>query len=942
MALVTLVQVLPRDAGTGATVPVRLAGGGVRPYFQLGFKDWRSGVARPPRFRAGFTFDQQGFRAGALPQTAAIRFAPSDASYLTTLNGYLWDGARIIVSTGDDEDAAPVYTTVVTGVVAGAKKSGGSITFTITDLSAALDKPVAPDVFAGSGGAEGGDDATGRVKRRSFGYVFNVSGRLLDKAYQIWEFGDPSRRFNAFVMVKDKGLGAGAYVDIAWQGSINATLQALRDAVVPAGGCARAPSISCVKWWTTPAGPLTADIRGDIGSGYVESAPELAALLVALYAPEITISNLAEAKGWKPASCGVHVGDATETVGSLLDRLLVPIGLLWTLSPAGALTFARVTWATDGSAPLRADRVEREFTFKPLRARKLGFQRNYTQHTDAEINATILLATDATYLDGTTLEDRKPAEKGATNSANPDSPFGPDGTVKDQLDTTDKAVNALKLLTDVPDLDDLAQGAQDLFFGIQQQRLAQMADQLRTVADRARFNALTHIEGLPAGPIVQRIDVERVEGDRVLAQAIQIVKATADTTEAALDAEIIRVDEALLEAEQATATATALVRAEFAALNTATQSLALAEIARVDQSRANGQASTATSLLALQANFAANNVLFGATTQRLDDAISTARSSAAQQLDFVRAQLTLTDQADRVTAAANAFQLRQAIVDEQGSRAQQVLGVATQLGTAQSSVNFLLRAANGDEAVAQLTVDSNGKIAGFKVDGKTSTFVIRADTFVIDGAKPFTYDSVNGILKAPNLEVTNLTAGSVNFDQLTLGAAQRQVAWETSGDVVIAQNQTKEVVWVNFTKYDADSVVRVQFSADIFSQDDFQLNMMFQVDSQTVKTRKTNMVFVGDNASLPFSPVARLKGISTGSHRIGIAIQNVETDNKTMTIYGGAILEVVEVRKGSIGEGTGGDGAGGSGTASGGGGSGGTYSGGGGGGGGVRPVQVAN
>jgi hypothetical protein len=386
-----------------------------RPYNQLGLMDWRSGIASQPRFAAAIGFDQGGFNGGALPQTGSVRFFPSDKAYLSAVGNLHWIGARITINIGDDEAAAPSYPLAFIGTVADVKVDGGALTLTLADLSLDLGKPVCPDTFAGTGGAEGGDDATGRVKRRTWGYAFNVEGRLLDKAYSIYEFGDPGRPLMGFPMVKDKGREAGSYVDLAWQGSVAATLTALRNATAPSGGCVRAPSIAAVKWWTTPAGPLTADIQGE-GAGYPTTGPDIASAIVVGASPVIGIGNKAEANGWQGAVCGIHCDSSSESFADLLDRLLIPISIAWTLGADGILSFRLLQWGA-GIETLAADTIARDATFAPLKSRRLGFQRNYREHSDAEISAVLLTATDATYADGTPIEALKPAVAGADVTA---------------------------------------------------------------------------------------------------------------------------------------------------------------------------------------------------------------------------------------------------------------------------------------------------------------------------------------------------------------------------------------------------------------------------------------------------------------------------------------------------------------------------------------------
>lgn len=403
MTTVVLVQAKPRIAATGATVDVRVAGGGLRAYDQLGFGDWRGGVATVPRMSAAIGFDAGGFTSRTLPSTASLRIFPSDKTYASYLGGLVWDKAAITVRMGDDATAT-TYPVVLAGTVSSAVSEGGAITLTVSDLSVSLDTPIASKTFAGTGDLEGGDDASGRVKRVAFGRVFNVEGFLLDKANSIYEFGDPTapNAVTTIDAVRDKGL-AGPLASVPWQGSAAATLTALRNATAPQGGAVVAPSIACVKWWTTPVGPLTADLTGSYANNL--SPADLAALIAGRYATGITVANLSEATGWANYVSGILISDSNETAAQAIDRLLNPLLMAWTVDGAGALTFRRFNLDTP-TATLTADTIKREVMFPPLRTRRVGFQRNNRIHSPSEISAAIL-ATDVLFPDGTTGADLK-------------------------------------------------------------------------------------------------------------------------------------------------------------------------------------------------------------------------------------------------------------------------------------------------------------------------------------------------------------------------------------------------------------------------------------------------------------------------------------------------------------------------------------------------------
>lgn len=400
-------------AGGTVTVPLRLAGGGSRGYTGYrGGNDWRASGVRLPRFTAALEFTAEGWTGGAIPQTASVACFTHDKALAATLASFYWPGAPIEIRSGDDATPGePTWKIELVGRVASASVDKGVLTLIVSDLSGALAKPALVTNFLGTGDLEGGSDATGRPRRRSWGAVFNVEGRLLDKANSIYEFGDTtlSGAVTGFAAVKDKGR-EGPLTAVGWQGSAIATLNALRATAAPAGGGVVAPSIACVKWWTTPSGPLTADLNGAHPGSYVPAY--LAELVAATYAPGMTVTNTAAAAGWRNVTSGVHVDDTSETVGGVLDRLLAGASLNWTLTGAGQIVIGRWEW-TASTATLVSQEVRREAYFPPLLTRRVGYLRNARVHNDGEISAALLTGADVTYADGTTLESLKPAQAGA-------------------------------------------------------------------------------------------------------------------------------------------------------------------------------------------------------------------------------------------------------------------------------------------------------------------------------------------------------------------------------------------------------------------------------------------------------------------------------------------------------------------------------------------------
>lgn len=385
MSAVAWIVVQPRVAATGAPVTVRLAGGGRnQPYrHPVTGEQHRAGVANLPRFQASLDFGQDGWTGGTTPQTGKLRFAPAETTLLALLSSYYWPEAALTVEIGQ-EGAAP--TLLLTGTVASITADDGAIEIEIADLSNALDKPLLTGRFAGTGGIEGGAEAAGRVKRRSWGRVFNVEGLVLDKTTNVYEFGDPEQRLGGFTALRDMGR-EGPFATLAWQGSAAATLAALKASAPAQGGGVVAPSIACAKWWTQPVGPLTADLQGEVGAGYVETVPAIAAR-VAAAANGPAVSNVAAVAAIRSDPAGLHIANANETAAAALDRLLLGASLLWVLQPAGTIVLREWTFAAP-VATLQARSSKRTKSFAPMKTRRVGYQRSNRLHSDGEIAAVL-------------------------------------------------------------------------------------------------------------------------------------------------------------------------------------------------------------------------------------------------------------------------------------------------------------------------------------------------------------------------------------------------------------------------------------------------------------------------------------------------------------------------------------------------------------------------
>src|SRR3546814_4348477 len=75
-------------------------------------------------------------------------------------------------------------------------------------------------------------------------------------------------------------------------------------------------------------------------------------------------------------------------------------------------------------------------------------------------------------------------------------------------------------------------------------------------------------------------------------------------------------------------------------------------------------------------------------------------------------------------------------------RSTSITTVSTTVDGHTSEIEFLLSSENGDEATARLTVDVDGKITGFKINGSTSEFLVDADRFAVGNGGDYVFEEI--------------------------------------------------------------------------------------------------------------------------------------------------------------------------------------------------------
>jgi len=416
VAPVILIEAQPRRAD-GVVETVRLGGGGgALPYIYAG-QHYRAGIEALPTVIGSLTYDGE-IVGGGVTEAMTLSWAPAGHAGVNDLSRFFWPDTAIIVRFGPEGALPPVLSQ---GKVTDAASAEGKLSIAMADPAADVMKPLPAIYYAGTGDLEGPADWEKKIKRRVWGRIFNLEAEPIDKANNVYCLSDPTRPIQAITEVRESGAPV-TTITLGWQGSAAATVAALRASAVPDGQAIICPSISCIKFWNQPAA-LHADLRGEVGAAYVETAAEIAERLVqALGGPAFAVGAVAAAKVLRPAPIGWLVDEETTTVAAMLDDMLAEVSLMWLLEPTGDIVLRPWAWGASVAAAVSQD-VARKKSFAPVTTRKIGYRQNESVMARGDL-AAIVLATDLSYLDGTPMEDLKPAEGGATYGAPGPAPVG--------------------------------------------------------------------------------------------------------------------------------------------------------------------------------------------------------------------------------------------------------------------------------------------------------------------------------------------------------------------------------------------------------------------------------------------------------------------------------------------------------------------------------------
>lgn len=260
------------------------------------------------------------------------------------------DGRRTVVKVGGPRFAYADFVTVFEGAAAGwGAADDRAVRIALRDIGYRLEKPIQNNLYAGTGGLEGGPELEGRPKPLVYGHCQNVTAVLVDPARLIYQLHDgPVWRIPA---VYDAGLPL----------TNGGTVDNVESIEPPPGFYVASHLQGMIRLGDTPVGQVTADVEGDAtGNVFAQTTADIAQRVLetrADFAVEVDGGSVIALNTLQPAPVGIAIGTEVRTIAGVLDELLAGISGWWGADRRGRIQFGRVD-APAGAGVLTLSPVE--------------------------------------------------------------------------------------------------------------------------------------------------------------------------------------------------------------------------------------------------------------------------------------------------------------------------------------------------------------------------------------------------------------------------------------------------------------------------------------------------------------------------------------------------------------------------------------------------------
>lgn len=331
---------------------------------------------QPFRFRRSMINGE--YPSGVVFSQGELILDNTDGGLDSFVVGHAFDARNISISLGSTDFSTTEFGLVFDGSVEYIDNTENQVRLVLRDKAITFDLNIQSNLYAGSGGVEGGTDLKDKPKPLAYGSVLNVPAVLVDPVSLVYQVHDGS--VNDVPAVYDRGVSLTKTT--ASSGPVLGEYQVQS-------------SVGTFTLGGAPDGEITADVLGDNSTSYVVTTADILKRII-LNHTAISSSNLATTtfdvlNTLSTATVGIWIGTEARVVGEILIELLRGIGAFLvyraddvgvrvgrfdlptgdpqiTLNDSNILTIARLNTNLVGDPPIWQAKV--------------GYQRNYAVQTD--------------------------------------------------------------------------------------------------------------------------------------------------------------------------------------------------------------------------------------------------------------------------------------------------------------------------------------------------------------------------------------------------------------------------------------------------------------------------------------------------------------------------------------------------------------------------------
>ncbi|WP_422363188.1 hypothetical protein [Pyruvatibacter mobilis] len=283
-----------------------------------------------------------------------IEIDNGDGELDAVVQSYAVDGRNIRVLFGPYMGDYREFSQIAGLLGRGWETDRDNVRIPVRDWTFVLDQPLQTNLYAGSGGAEGGDDLEGKPKPLCFGRVRNMTPPLIDSTNVIYQVHDGT--VYAIDGVFESGASITLDTGVGTGGDV-ADYTALVAASVTAGQYATCKAEGLFKLGSSPTGLITADVRGDVLDGaYANGVDTIAQRIITNRAgislARVDTVSFATLATTASGEVGWFVGHQSRpTTAEVIDSIVRGVAGFWGAGRDGRIAAGRLV-APEATLPI--------------------------------------------------------------------------------------------------------------------------------------------------------------------------------------------------------------------------------------------------------------------------------------------------------------------------------------------------------------------------------------------------------------------------------------------------------------------------------------------------------------------------------------------------------------------------------------------------------------